>query len=345
MLLTIAIPTYNRPESIRERIKELSELPESAAKMVELLICDNGDLEIPIPQQMGHTRIRYSKNGKNLGLGGNIESCVRKSKGDFVWLCSDDDRIRIEHIEELIHRLSRTKSEVIALGDSDEVHASSIQTKVTQEFPLYWTDFNFLSGCIFKSNEAQSFISNQGLGMLNATYHQVLIALGMFAHGSRIERWENNYVVDTLTQKKYRVRGAFVARILDLIKLENQLQALGLSKNALIQIRQKTDSHILNYLPRMTFEYTSREDFLELLQLVFRTLFISSIYSKRIVLLIFGTILVSISLLDFRLGRLCVKLLEVITRKRLVEFSINDVWKKTTQSYSSEASTRGYESE
>jgi glycosyltransferase involved in cell wall biosynthesis len=345
MLLTIAVPTFNRPDCITERIKELSSLPEELAKMVELLICDNGDFEIPVPHLAGYTRIRYSKNSKNLGLGGNIECCVRKSEGEFVWLLSDDDQIRTENLEELLIRLKQTNSEVIALGDFDESNASNIQSELTQSFPQYWTDFNFLSGCIYKSKEAKNFIVNQGLGVLNATYHQVLIALGMYAHGSRVERWENIFVVDTLTQKNYKVRGAFVARILDLIKLENQLQDVGLAKKAIVQIRNKTDSHILNYLPRMSFEYTTRKDFLELLILVFRTWLISSVYPKRMVFLFFGNILVFTSLLDFRLGRLNVKFLELVTHKKLVEYSFSDIWVKTTQSYSSEASTRGYESE
>ena len=216
---------------------------------------------------------------------------------------------------------------------------------VNQEFPNYWTDFNFLSGCIYKTKSAKKFITNQSSRILNATYHQVLIALGMYANGSKVERWKNCFVVDTLTQKNYKVRGAFVARILDLIKLENQLQALGLSRNALVQVRKKTDSHILNYLPRMSFEYTSRRDFLELLELVFRTLFISSIYPKRVFLLICGNILVSASLIDFRVGRFSVKLLEAISRKKLVAFSFSDIGIKTIQPHSSEASTRGYESE
>ena len=127
MLLTIAIPTFNRPESIRDRINELSGLPEELAKIVELLICDNGDLMIPVPERAGNTRIRYSNNGRNLGLGGNIESCVMKSEGEFVWLFSDDDQIRIDHLEELLLRLSQTDSEVIALGDFDEMDTSVIR--------------------------------------------------------------------------------------------------------------------------------------------------------------------------------------------------------------------------
>ena len=259
MLLTIAIPTYNRPTSLNDRLVEISRLPERLAMQVEVLICDNGEIQAPIPKHAGHLSVRYFKNERNLGLGGNIESCVKNSRGDFVWLCSDDDQIQIANLGDLLKKLSQSNSEVIALGDTTEGQSYVGQGLLTHELPPYWTDFGFIGGCVYRAEDAKKFIANRSSGGLNATYQQILIALGMYAHGSRIERLENIYVVDTCTPKVYKVRAAYVARILDLIKLENQLNFLGLPKKDLVQICKKTDSHGIH-------NYTYRECLLSTLQ-------------------------------------------------------------------------------
>ena len=92
-LLTIAIPTYNRPEKTRRALEAIAAQYD---ERVEILICDDSttndtakvvhDLQKKIP-------INYIKNEINLGYDKNFIQCFRKAFGKYVLLMGDDDLI------------------------------------------------------------------------------------------------------------------------------------------------------------------------------------------------------------------------------------------------------------
>lgn len=343
MLLTIAIPTFNRPDKLQQRINQFSKLNPKVASRINILICDNGNLDFKIPANIGSLRLDYLKNSTNLGLGGNIESCIMNATGTFTWLLSDDDYIEIDYIEELLKRLESTKSDVIALGTSTINLSEPPDSQNFYPIPTFWQDFIFISGCIYRTEKTQNFISKRLHGEINATYHQVLVALGMFVTGFTLERLSNKYVTDTNTGKNYQLRSAFVVRILDLVKLENQLQHLGMSEIQLREIFKNTNSKIVNYIPRMVFEFSNRKDFCHLFQLLQETLTISRKKIKRMIILVCSFILTTLAILDFRVARASVYILTFISRKNFMPLELGGFHKKLPLLESDEASTLGYE--
>lgn len=343
MLLTIAIPTFNRPDELNKRIGELSLLPEITASQIELLICDNSKDPFNLPSELLNLRIKYVKNVKNVGLGRNINSCLLNASGKFVWLCSDDDTILPNSIAKLVDLLARTESDVIALGDEVGEESVEYSNPRIDRIPRFWSSFIFISSCIYRVESVQKFLRHQSHLKVNPTYQQVLIALGMFGNGSKLECWKNIFVIDTLTHKNYSVRSAYVVRIFDLIKLERDLLKLQLSPVALENLSELIDSHILNYIPSMVFEYFRRRDFFELFRLTIESFAVSRHYLRRDILLIFGIILAAISILDCRFSRLCVKMLEKAARKNLVKFTFRDILIRQGSKISVDASSIGYE--
>jgi len=101
--LSIAIPTYNGASTIRETLNSIvSQLEDS----VETVVSDNASTdetaEIVQEYQSKYPVIRYFCNGENLGFDRNCDLAVRRSKGEYVWLFSDDDKLANGAIEKVM---------------------------------------------------------------------------------------------------------------------------------------------------------------------------------------------------------------------------------------------------
>ncbi len=98
MLLTLAIPTYNRAESLRARLLEfVTQIERLALTDVEIVVSDNcstdstpqvcADVAVAHPD----LRLRYFRNATNLGFDGNVNALFGHAQGRYVWTFSDDD--------------------------------------------------------------------------------------------------------------------------------------------------------------------------------------------------------------------------------------------------------------
>ncbi len=91
-VVTIAIPTFNRPFMLRDC---LSRLLDQVGPDVEVLVCDDASVDetASVLAAFSHPRLRVSRNSENLGLFGNFNQCVALAAGEFVVVLSDDDLI------------------------------------------------------------------------------------------------------------------------------------------------------------------------------------------------------------------------------------------------------------
>lgn len=94
MLISICIPTYNRP---KELVRLLDSI-DCAVDAVEIVICEN---DSPARAETGTAvsrfisrspyKVVYRENEKNLGYDGNIRRLIEVASGDFVVFMGDDD--------------------------------------------------------------------------------------------------------------------------------------------------------------------------------------------------------------------------------------------------------------
>src|SRR5580704_10746317 len=95
-LLTIAIPTFNRAEYLKELLSLLAGQLRNEPR-VELIISDNASPdETPAVVQdfvARGLRVRYIRNPQNIGPDANFLQCFEQARGKYVWLFSDDDLI------------------------------------------------------------------------------------------------------------------------------------------------------------------------------------------------------------------------------------------------------------
>lgn len=114
MLLTLAIPTYNRAESLRATLVEFVVQIEMAELMdVEIVVSDNCSTDATpqvcanIAAAHPNLRLRYFRNATNLGFDGNVNALFSHAQGRYVWTFSDDDEpspLLLNHVLALLRQ-------------------------------------------------------------------------------------------------------------------------------------------------------------------------------------------------------------------------------------------------
>lgn len=100
-LLTIALPTYSRPDKLQKQIRLL--LPQ-LTREVEILVLDN-DSPYDVNQlftENENEKITIRKNKINVGMPSNYIRCLEYADGDWVWTLSDDDPVLPNAIQSIL---------------------------------------------------------------------------------------------------------------------------------------------------------------------------------------------------------------------------------------------------
>jgi glycosyltransferase involved in cell wall biosynthesis len=343
LTLTIAIPTFNRPKDVLERLNEVSELPELIKNQIEIMICDNGTDRISESQYNKYDfKVRHFIQDSNVGLGKNIVSAITLAEGKFVWLLSDDDKIISGNFKNLIEVLSFSGHELIVLNDlkyflnSDSCKDKSISLD-------FWKSLVFLSACIFKVDTTKKLIRELNPNLINNTYHQVLLGILVGKSCLNVKILKNNFVIDTRTSKNYNYKAAYKVRIGDFLLLENQMHRLGVNIDSM---KNHVTANILHYTPQLAFEFKERRKFLFFFR---ELLFSKGLYSKgtkRWIASNLSLLIFLFGIINFRFSRLFISIIIrtsklSITNNKIPTFNIDKI---DTNSYANlnSASSLGY---
>jgi glycosyltransferase involved in cell wall biosynthesis len=108
-LVTIGIPTYSRPQLLKEAVAAAR--AQSYAR-IEILISQNPHANPAITrtiasycreQQSRDSRVRYQIQPRNIGPEANFNSIADDARGAYLSLIGDDDRLRPNAIESLVN--------------------------------------------------------------------------------------------------------------------------------------------------------------------------------------------------------------------------------------------------
>lgn len=120
VLLSIAIPTYNRAPRLEELLDSiLSQMKEPKGE-VEICVSDNDSTDNTAEVVAGFQEkypglINYNKNKKNLGADANIIKVIEMSRGEFVWTFGDDDSMADGGLKEAVEFIKKINRENIGL--------------------------------------------------------------------------------------------------------------------------------------------------------------------------------------------------------------------------------------
>ena len=103
-ILSICIPTYNRPEELRRLLESV--MPQMDER-VEFVIGDDGDELVTgkVLADFPGADIIYFKNQKRLGFDANLIAVTARATGEYVWWCGDDDVIAPGAIKRVLSML------------------------------------------------------------------------------------------------------------------------------------------------------------------------------------------------------------------------------------------------
>lgn len=119
-ILTIAIPTWNRHEYLRQNLRQLkAEIDHVGHDLVEVLVSDNcspdSTPDVVREAQAAGLAVRYVRNEKNLGWARNFAQCVDLAAGKYMLLFGDDDVLCSGTLRLLISQLNDADHGVICL--------------------------------------------------------------------------------------------------------------------------------------------------------------------------------------------------------------------------------------
>jgi len=102
-VVTICIPTHFRLNYLKEAV---SAAQAQTVQDIEILISDDGQSEEiknwAESAERADLRVRYRKNQKKLGMGGNWNACIMAARGEWLVVQGDDDRLLPSFCETLL---------------------------------------------------------------------------------------------------------------------------------------------------------------------------------------------------------------------------------------------------
>ena len=132
-LVSIVIPTYGRPDCLREAIA--SAIAQSW-KNTEIIVSDDCSPQDPadLVQSFNDPRIRYFRRERNVGQGRNNIGAMRRARGEFIANLHDDDILEPHMLEALVPILSKDHTLSVAFGDQRVIRLSGeIDHRATAE--------------------------------------------------------------------------------------------------------------------------------------------------------------------------------------------------------------------
>jgi glycosyltransferase involved in cell wall biosynthesis len=223
ILLTIAIPSYNRSGALIHTLEALaSQLGPIGPDLVEVIVSDNyssdGTQECVRAWIGEHPTvpIRYFRNETNIGFDANCDSSVRRARGRFVWLMADDDFLESGAIARVHSLLEENKDIVFAY-----VNYSICGKNWVQDSPCLVTSiargsggdliartrfaFSFVSSCVFKkdlwlSENASRYFGTGWIHLFMA--RDILLRGESLLIGERLLRMNAMDLVETRKEKK-----------------------------------------------------------------------------------------------------------------------------------------------
>lgn len=105
-ILTIALPTFNRLQSLKKTLQSI--MPLKNINEVEILVIDNtsddGTWEW-LCQNKNEFGLCIKRNVTNLGIEGNIIQALLNAQGEYIWLLSDHMKVNANEIITFINHL------------------------------------------------------------------------------------------------------------------------------------------------------------------------------------------------------------------------------------------------
>jgi glycosyltransferase involved in cell wall biosynthesis len=156
-MISVALCTYNGEKYLPEQLESILQ---QSVSVNELVVCDDGsnDDTLDILQKFAQKApfpVGIFQNTINLGSTKNFEKCLSLCKGDFIFLCDQDDAWRVDKVEKQIAYL-RENPHVDAVFSNARIidgFSQPTQSTIWQE-----VEFNESSQRLWKAGKAHEIL-------------------------------------------------------------------------------------------------------------------------------------------------------------------------------------------
>ncbi len=123
-LVSVVIPTYNRPEYLHQAI---SSAINQTYQNIEIIVSDNCSPENPqeIVESFAEPRIRFWRQPHNLGMIGNQMHAFKMARGKYLASLHDDDMWNQDFLAKLVPPLEENSNLILAFCDQYIIDANS----------------------------------------------------------------------------------------------------------------------------------------------------------------------------------------------------------------------------
>jgi glycosyltransferase involved in cell wall biosynthesis len=124
-LVSVLIPTYNRPDLLKEAI---ASAVQQTLGDTEILVQDDGSDLNPeqVVAEFGDPRISFRRNESNLGMALNWKALALRARGKYLAFLSDDDVWDREYLSILAGKLEEKPDRVVAFCDHWATDAAGV---------------------------------------------------------------------------------------------------------------------------------------------------------------------------------------------------------------------------
>jgi glycosyltransferase involved in cell wall biosynthesis len=167
LMLTIAIPTYNRHEKLLKTLNNICLFKDCFE--IEIIILDNFS-NPPVSDYMsekGYSGFDYThiyRNNGNIGSSANVLNCFIHTKSDWMWLLGDDDLPLSNCLVDIFNEIQRAnENDFLIKFNSDAGEFPEVDTSISNEEEFvrfcsnihYYSNMLFISNSIFRTNSMQ----------------------------------------------------------------------------------------------------------------------------------------------------------------------------------------------
>ena len=205
MFLTLAIPTYHRPQLLYKALAAIGDQIQGRSDIGVLVLDDSdGAANAPwierIRAEFPAANLTYAVNPVNLGIDENIKQCLTRSDSEYVWLLGEDDLLTPGAVARVVDALHLHQPAFLFANYiySDDQHARFAAHAVLAETPgvrvvlfdtfaaeSIWA-LGFIGGCVVRAADWRcqaierykgSYYSHVG-GIIDASLGQPICVVG-----------------------------------------------------------------------------------------------------------------------------------------------------------------------
>ena len=193
-LLTIAIPTYNRASRLDKQIAWLYQSIQGAEDQCEIIISDNCSTD-ETPEIVAKWQAKFSpgvlqskRNEENVGLIGNMVSCIKAATSKYVWTIGDDDPIDDGAVPYLLKTLTENPDVTLLILNF------SCRNEATGEL-IFDRCYDIDTDEVYENGreifEQCIRINNSGVGVMTAQVYRTYLAQQATESGPSFSNYES----------------------------------------------------------------------------------------------------------------------------------------------------------